>query len=89
MIECTLIVNSEPPYIGFAPAETRFSKENGYQFRYCTKEEIRNLLVELDVIVESEIWSTHELIFRLPMNIPKSLLAKMQLTESNLRKLAS
>lgn len=78
MLEGHLIVNFEPAYIGFAPVKNAV---NVYSLRrrYCSIEEIRTLLLDLDVITPAQNWPPRELILRLPVSISSSVLEKMQL----------
>lgn len=81
MIEGTLIVNFEPPYIGFSmPREIGQKPLVNDLWRYCSKEEIRDLLIELDVISANQAWPPRDLILRLPVNLPRKVLENLNLT---------
>jgi hypothetical protein len=88
MLEGYLIVNFEPAYIGFSAVKNE-GYDSSLMRRYCNVEEIRTLLIELDVISPNQNWPPRELIFRLPVRIPVSLLEKMQLLPSSSLDLAS
>ncbi len=90
MIEGTLIVNFDPPFIGFSsPKATKAEIEGSQLRRYCSLEEIRLLLIDLDCISEYQAWPPRELILRLPVNLPKKVLEKLNLIEIAVLKKAS
>ena len=78
MIEGILIVNFEPAFIGFS-SSNEMEKTQATR-RYCSKEEIRSLLVELNVIDENQYWCPREVILRLPVKMPKAVLERLQLS---------
>ena len=88
MIQGVLIVNFEPAYIGFTP----YTADGGatqLKRRYCSLEEIRSLLIGMDVIHESQSWPPRDLILRLPVKMPRELLRKFALDEVDRLDLAS
>ncbi len=88
MIQGILIINFDPAYIGFTPS----SEDGGVhqlKRRYCSLEEIRSLLIEMDVIHESQSWPPRDLILRLPVKMSKELLEKFALDEAARLGLAS
>lgn len=80
MIEGTLVVNLDPPYMGFLPktsveATTTSACENCI-WCYCTLDQMRDFLVELDLIHPAQQLPTREYIFRLPSRLPLRTLDK-------------
>lgn len=88
MIQGVLIVNFEPAYIGFTPSNAEGGATK-LRRRYCSLEEIRSLLIEMDVIHESQSWPPSDLILRLPVKMPRELLRKFALDEADRLGLAS
>lgn len=88
MIQGILIVNFEPAYIGFTPCIADGGATQ-LRRRYCSLEEIRSLLIEMDVIHESQSWPPRDLILRLPVKMPRELLRKFALDEVDRLDLAS
>ncbi len=88
MLDGYLIVNLEPAYIGFSPIID--SRENSWSGRrYCTVEEIRTLLLDLGVIEPDQSWPPRELMLRLKVRIPRTVLEKLELVPMSGMDLAS
>lgn len=80
MIEGTLVVNLDPPYMGFLP-KTSVDTINtaacaNCTWCYCTLEQMRDFLVELGLIHPAQQWPSREYILRLPSRLPIRSLAK-------------
>lgn len=74
MLEGMLVVNTDPPYIGFYPklgAETGNTAQSGV-WRYCTHEQIKDLLLDLHVISVTDRWPLRECILRLPITCSRA-----------------
>lgn len=83
MIEGTLVINLDPPYIGFFPnrqSQPMLCPEAD-SWSYCTQQQIKELLIDLDVIQANQHWPPRECILRLPIALPKVKLAKHGLTK--------
>jgi hypothetical protein len=77
MIEGMLIINLDPPYMGFTPTSGRQAiPVDAEPWRHCTHEQIRNLLLDLDVITVSDPWPLRDCILRLPIVLSKTKLVK-------------
>jgi hypothetical protein len=83
MIEGTLVVNLDPPYMDFLPNTSTETKDNSAcencTWHYCTIEQIREFLVELGLIYKAQQWPPREYILRLPVRLPIRSLAKLGL----------
>lgn len=79
MIEGTLLINLDPPYMAFTPKVSGQSINGGASDNIrcdCTQAQIKDLLVELDVISPYQQWPLRECILRLPVVLPAKILAK-------------
>ncbi len=81
MIEGTLVINLEPPYMGFLPKPcgqpiNAVGDLKNYTWHYCTQTQIKDLLVELGVISTGQLWPPRECILRLPVVLPMKSLTK-------------
>lgn len=78
MIEGTLVINLDPPYMGFLPkSSSQFSHYmDADTWCNCTLEQIKSLLIDLDVITPAQHWPPRECILRLPVVLPRERLAK-------------
>lgn len=81
MIEGILLINLDPPYIAFsqAPQSSQNSDSKIDEWRPCSVDEIRQLLIELDAILPHHPWPPQEIVLRLPITLPKSELARLSL----------
>lgn len=78
MLKGLLVVNLDPPYIGFLPearAEASSSSQSDV-WCYCTHEQIRDLLLDLHVMSVHDRWPLRECILRLPITWSRANLAK-------------
>ncbi|HEY9758753.1 MAG TPA: hypothetical protein V6C97_26535 [Oculatellaceae cyanobacterium] len=73
MIAGILIINLDPPYMGFAPCEQAVPGES---WCHCNHEQIRNLLLDLNIITINDPWPVRECFLRMPITLPKSTLLK-------------
>jgi hypothetical protein len=73
MIEGTLVVNLDPPYMGFL---LNTDACENCTWCYCTLEQMRDFLVELGLIHKAQQWPPREYILRLPARLPINSLAK-------------
>jgi len=60
MINGTLIVNLDPPYLAFNREAAQQDGRNGCWQRYCTPAEIQALLLDLEAISPDQSWPIHE-----------------------------
>lgn len=74
MLKGVLIVNLNPPYIGFKPVDSPSIVRN------CTTAEIKELLVDLKIMESDSPWPLKEFILRLPGEYSRSMLTKYDLT---------
>ncbi|HEY9772645.1 MAG TPA: hypothetical protein V6C81_02425 [Planktothrix sp.] len=75
MIKGTLVVNLNPPYIGFT------SQQDGEQWKHCTVNDVKSLLVELDAIFPQVQWPPRDCMIRVQGDFPSQKLAKFGLTK--------
>lgn len=75
MMHGVLIINLEPSYIGFR------IHDSSSCWRDCTPDEIRSLLVDLEILDTSSHWPLKELIMRLPGSYSKDILTKYGLID--------
>lgn len=68
-----LTVNLDPAYIGFV------SGKNVRRFRYCSTNELRDLLVDLKIMAPFQLLPNKECIIRLDGDFPLEVLAKFGL----------
>ena len=77
-----LMINLEPGYIEFKSDICRDGGAKGIQIRhYCSQEEIRTFLIELDVVNAVQSWPPRDLILRLPMWLPKNIIERLDLRQ--------
>lgn len=80
MIEGTLIINLDPPYIGFAHQDNYINNsQKKHSWRHCSLDEIKDLLVELQVVSSQQHWPLRECVLRLPLRVPKSVMVRLGL----------
>lgn len=78
MIDGILIINLEPTYIGFSRKPTGVAAR--HSLRYCSKNEIKQLLMKLEVLPEEEShWEPEECFAVLPCNLSEERLTEMGL----------
>jgi hypothetical protein len=73
MIEGKLVVNLNPPYMGFT------SEKHGEQWKNCTVNEVRSLLVELEAIIPQVQWPPRDYTVRISGQFPQQKLEKFGL----------
>ncbi len=73
MLKGVLIINLEPSYIGFKHAE------GPSNFRDCSYDEIKELLIELGVLETHNSWPLREFILRVPGEYSLSTLRRFGL----------
>lgn len=74
MVQGVLMICLEPASMAFIPDEGKGS--NIIWQRYCTPEEIRTLLLDLDALAPWQGWPLRELQVRLPGTFPSAILIK-------------
>jgi len=81
MIEGMLVINLEPPYIGFSESSDAAagSGSPSYEWRHCSQDDIRDLLIELGVISTTQSWPPRECLLRLTLPVPKKALKRLGL----------
>lgn len=88
MVEGTLVVNLDPPYVSFVEhgaktgAELRRRKT---AFNHCTIQELRMMLIELGAIVPYQHWPPKDCMMRLPGSYSKDTLDKLGLETKNIQ----
>lgn len=75
MLKGVLIINLEPSYIGF------MHSEGPSQFRDCSYDEIKELLVELGGLNTHNSWPLQEFILRLPGEYSHATLRRFGLAQ--------
>lgn len=80
MIKGTFIANIDPPFIEFVG-------EGNRRRRACTLEELRLLLVEIDVMDTNHRWPLREYILRMPIEISREKLAKLGILDDQADKI--
>lgn len=73
MVQGTLSVNLEPPYIGLKAEHAREIR------RSCTVEEIKKILLALKIITPQQHWPPKDCVMRLPGQFPGAVLARFGL----------
>ncbi len=68
-MEGTLVLNLEPPYMGFE------ANKSSRQFRNCTTEEIRRLLVDLKVLAPYDYLPNTECMVNIKGTFPAEILS--------------
>lgn len=86
MVEGILVVNLDPPYIGFvsknsakSPKSPSESKRLKGSLKSCSSEELRQMLIELGAITQQQHWPPKDCTMRVPGSYPSALLEKMGL----------
>jgi hypothetical protein len=81
MIEGILLVNLDPPYIGFSQAsqDAQPSATRIDVWRDCSVDEIRLLLIDLNAFSPDQSWPPQECVLRLPINWTKAELTRLNL----------
>lgn len=82
MVEGILVVNLDPPYIGFVKKESMAGAESKRlrgALKNCTANELRQLLIELGAITDKQQWPPRDCTMRVPGTYPAAILAKMGL----------
>jgi hypothetical protein len=85
MMQGTLVINLDPPFIGFFPkSHPRLSQQPDLDtWSYCTHEQIKQLLIDIDAIPSCQHWPPRECILRLPVTLSRRILAKHGLAKCN------
>jgi len=81
MIEGTLLVNLDPPFMAFQPRRCGQSIDRAVDIETeircdCTQAQIKDFLVELEVISVTQAWPPRECIMRLATKLPVRILLK-------------
>lgn len=80
MVQGLLVINLDPPFIGFSttPDNPRQAtiRESWHD---CSLQEIRDVLIDLDAISPNLPWPPRDYILRLPVDLSKSSLQKLNL----------
>ncbi len=84
MVEGILVVNLDPPYLGFVQ---KLKKDPGLKkfpqasFKNCTLKEVHDVLLDLGVISTQQHWPPRDCMIRIPTSLPASTLKKYGLQE--------
>ncbi|MBS2009228.1 MAG: hypothetical protein JST01_19395 [Cyanobacteria bacterium SZAS TMP-1] len=83
MIEGTLQINLDPPYIAFSelPKESLDPAAKMTIVRPSSVEEIRELLLELGAITPDQAWPPRECILRFPVALSRANLRRFNLLQ--------
>lgn len=79
MIEGILVINLDPPYMGFFEkddAKLAGDLPSRMLWRDCSLYELRDLLIDLEAITAPQAWPPRECILRLPVLLPRAKLVK-------------
>lgn len=80
MVEGILVVNLDPPYIGFVQKQDKSQgKRLAGALKNCTANEIRQTLLELGAITPQQQWPPRECTIRVPGSYSLAVLAKLGL----------
>lgn len=75
LIEGMLIVNLDPPYIGFTQSKPVELSERPFKMSVpCSADDIRRLLLNLDVIDQFQNWPPRECVLLLQSSLPVAAL---------------
>jgi hypothetical protein len=79
MIEGILLVNLDPPYIGFSEASQGSQKADSRVdvWRHCSVAEIKELLIDLEAILPDQPWPPRECVLRLQVSWSKEELTRL------------
>jgi hypothetical protein len=76
MIKGILTANLDPPCLEFFSNDTKFLRKN------CSAEDLRTMMIALDVICPNERWQPNEFVFRINGEFPKKSLEALGLLPS-------
>lgn len=82
MLEGILVVNLDPPYVGFVKKHGNQSgddKRMHGSLRNCSLPELRQMLIELGAISPQQQWPPRDYMIRLPGSFSEATLAKIGL----------
>lgn len=83
MVEGTLVVNLDPPYVSFVEHEAAKAgvekRRRSTAFKHCTIQELRLMLIELGAIVPHQHWPPRDCMVRLPGSYSQATLDKLGL----------
>lgn len=86
MIEGILLINLEPSYMGFfpKPGNALTCCTDTDSWCYCTQDQIKALLLDLEILLPHQNWPPREYILRLPVTLPRTKLAKHGLAKPHI-----
>ncbi|MBX9570638.1 MAG: hypothetical protein K2X77_17230 [Candidatus Obscuribacterales bacterium] len=83
MVEGTLVVNLDPPYVSFVEHEGVKTgaerRRRATAFKHCTIQELRMMLIDLGAIVPYQHWPPRDCMMRLPGTYSQATLDKLGL----------
>ena len=84
MIHGVLVINLDPAYVGFSQYcdYSRGSNPLSYSWQNCSVEDIRCLLLELDMLAPHQSWPPQDCILRLEVSVPRAALARFNLVSA-------
>jgi hypothetical protein len=85
MVEGILVVNLDPPYVGFVQNDDKQASDHKRlrgALRNCTLPELRQMLLELGAISPQQQWPPRDCTIRVPGSFSAATLAKVGLESS-------
>jgi len=85
MVEGILVVNLDPPYVGFVSQQGEVAGENKRMrgaLKNCTLAELRQTLLELGAISAQQQWPPQDCTIRVPGSYSDDALARVGLATS-------
>ena len=82
MVEGILVVNLDPPYVGFVQKESKTPGDNKRlkgSLKTCTVPELRQMLLDLGAITPQQPWPPRDCTISLPGSYSAAVLAKVGL----------
>lgn len=88
MVEGTLVVNLDPPYVSFVERNGEGTtpspdRKRNTLTKQCTIQELRNMLIDLGAILPYQQWPPRDCMMRLPGSFSQATLRKLGLEKQS------